>query len=101
MFDEVLNLKLLGKKTGKGFYIHDAKERQVNSQVQAMVKGSGRATDEEALMRMTHIMINEAALILQEGIVDSADTVDIGMIMGTGFPPFRGGAVAICRFFRH
>ena len=37
------------------------------------------------------IMINEAALILQEGIVDGADTVDIGMIMGTGFPPFRGG----------
>jgi 3-hydroxyacyl-CoA dehydrogenase/enoyl-CoA hydratase/3-hydroxybutyryl-CoA epimerase len=36
-------------------------------------------------------MINEAALILQEGVVDSADTVDIGMIMGTGFPPFRGG----------
>ena len=91
MFDEVLNLKLLGKKTGKGFYVHDSKERQVNSQVQAMVKGNSQATDEEALMRMTHIMINEAALILQEGIVDSADTVDIGMIMGTGFPPFRGG----------
>ncbi len=91
MFDEVLNQKLLGKKTGKGFYIHTGKERQVNSEVQAMVKASSRTTDEEALMRMTHIMINEAALILQEGIVDSADTVDIGMIMGTGFPPFRGG----------
>ena len=40
---------------------------------------------------MIYIMINEAARIIEEGIVDSADTVDIGMIMGTGFPPFRGG----------
>ncbi len=90
LFDEVLALKLLGKKSGKGFYIH-GKEREVNAQVQAMVKGGNPASDEEALMRMTYIMINEAALILQEGIVDGADTVDIGMIMGTGFPPFRGG----------
>ncbi len=38
-----------------------------------------------------YVMINEAAMIIQEGIVDNADTVDIGMIFGTGFPPFRGG----------
>jgi 3-hydroxyacyl-CoA dehydrogenase/enoyl-CoA hydratase/3-hydroxybutyryl-CoA epimerase len=36
-------------------------------------------------------MINEAAMILQEKVVDGPDAVDIGMIMGTGFPPFRGG----------
>jgi 3-hydroxyacyl-CoA dehydrogenase/enoyl-CoA hydratase/3-hydroxybutyryl-CoA epimerase len=36
-------------------------------------------------------MINEAALCLEEGIVASAEEVDLGMIMGTGFPPFRGG----------
>ena len=40
---------------------------------------------------MIYIMINEAAMILQEKVVDGPDTVDIGMIMGTGFPPFRGG----------
>ena len=40
---------------------------------------------------MIFAMINEAAMILEEGIVDGPDTVDIGMIMGTGFPPFRGG----------
>jgi 3-hydroxyacyl-CoA dehydrogenase len=36
-------------------------------------------------------MINEAARILDEGIVDSPGSADLGMIMGTGFPPFRGG----------
>lgn len=37
-------------------------------------------------------MVNEAALVLlEEKIVDTAEEVDLGMIMGTGFPPFRGG----------
>jgi len=36
-------------------------------------------------------MINEAALCLEEGVCREAADVDIGMIMGAGFPPFRGG----------
>jgi 3-hydroxyacyl-CoA dehydrogenase/enoyl-CoA hydratase/3-hydroxybutyryl-CoA epimerase len=36
-------------------------------------------------------MINEAARILDEGVARSAADVDLAMIMGTGFPPFRGG----------
>jgi len=90
IFDDVLPLKLLGKKSGKGFYIH-GKKRAVNTEVQALVKTGSPAGAEESIERMIYIMINEAAMILQEGVVDSADTVDIGMIMGTGFPPFRGG----------
>ena len=90
IFDEVFALKLLGKKSGKGFYIHGT-QRKVNLQVQALVKGSNRASDSEALNRMMYIMINEAARIIEEGVVEGPDTVDIGMIMGTGFPPFRGG----------
>jgi 3-hydroxyacyl-CoA dehydrogenase/enoyl-CoA hydratase/3-hydroxybutyryl-CoA epimerase len=90
IFDEVLPLKLLGKKSGKGFYIH-GKERAVNPQVQAFVKAGVAAQEQEAIERMIYIMINEAAMVLQEKVVDGPDTVDIGMIMGTGFPPFRGG----------
>jgi len=36
-------------------------------------------------------MVNEAARVLEDGIVASAAEVDLGMITGTGFPPFRGG----------
>jgi len=90
IFDDVLPLKLLGKKSGKGFYIH-GKERVVNPEVQTLVKTGGTIGEKEAIDRMIYIMINEAAMILQEKVVDGPDTVDIGMIMGTGFPPFRGG----------
>jgi len=90
IFDDVLPKKLLGKKSGKGFYIH-GKERVINPEVQALVKAGGAIQEQEAIQRMIYIMINEAAMILQERVVDGPDTVDIGMIMGTGFPPFRGG----------
>jgi 3-hydroxyacyl-CoA dehydrogenase/enoyl-CoA hydratase/3-hydroxybutyryl-CoA epimerase len=90
IFDEVFSQKLLGKKSGKGFYIH-GKQRVVNPQVQALVKAGGAIQEQEAIERMIYVMINEAAMILQEKVVDGSDTVDIGMIMGTGFPPFRGG----------
>ena len=90
VFDEVLLKKLLGKKSGKGFYIH-GKGRVVNGEVQALVKAGRIVQEQEAIDRMIYVMINEAAMILQERIVDGPDTVDIGMIMGTGFPPFRGG----------
>ena len=90
IFDDVLPKKLLGKKSGKGFYVH-GKERTVNTEVQALVKPGDKAGEQESMQRMIYVMVNEAAMILQERIVDGPDTVDIGMIMGTGFPPFRGG----------
>ena len=41
--------------------------------------------------RMLAPMIKECQKAVQEGIVDSADDADAGMIFGTGFPSFRGG----------
>ena len=80
---------LLGKKSQKGFYIYNGKQKSVNPEVKI---GSGSKTShEDALKRMMYIMVNEAARCLEEKVIDSAGTVDIGMIMGTGFPPFRGG----------
>jgi 3-hydroxyacyl-CoA dehydrogenase/enoyl-CoA hydratase/3-hydroxybutyryl-CoA epimerase len=36
-------------------------------------------------------MINEAARCLAEGVVTAPEDVDFGMILGTGWAPFRGG----------
>jgi len=41
--------------------------------------------------RTVLLMVNEASLILEEKLVGSAGELDLAMIMGTGFPPFRGG----------
>lgn len=91
IFNKIYEKKLLGKKSGKGFYIH-GKKRELNKEVADMVDRPGGVFDKaDALNRMLLTMINEAALCLQEKVVDGPDVVDIGMIMGTGFPPFHGG----------
>ena len=83
---------MLGKKSGEGFYIHAGKHKTVSSNVQNM-RGNTVFTldDDVTLKRLVYIMINEASRCLEEGIVESASTIDVGMIYGTGFPPFRGG----------
>lgn len=86
----------LGKKNGKGFYQYEnGKEKGVDNSILELAKGrttkSVNLTDGEMIQRMIYPMINEAALALQEGVVKTPGEVDLGMIMGTGFPPFRGG----------
>ncbi len=84
-------MQLLGKKSGKGFYIHSGKKRQVNSEVVGLVFSKRTFDEQEIIDRAILIMINEAAMCLQEGIVENAQYLDMAMVMGTGFPPFRGG----------
>ncbi len=86
----------LGRKNGKGFYIYEnGKEVGLDDSLLEVVKGrntrSVGLTDGELIQRMTYPMINEAALALAEQVVKTPGEVDLGMIMGTGFPPFRGG----------
>jgi 3-hydroxyacyl-CoA dehydrogenase/enoyl-CoA hydratase/3-hydroxybutyryl-CoA epimerase len=80
----------LGKKSGKGFYEYQGKKKSTNAKL-SIASGSLKISKEDALKRMLYVMINEAARCLEEKIADSTATVDIGMILGTGFPPFRGG----------
>lgn len=91
---EIKQRGLFGKKTKKGFYIHKGKKEKIpNGEIYKLISTSSKdkISDEVILKRMIYIMINEAARCLEEGVVDRSQTIDIGMIMGTGFPPFRGG----------
>lgn len=86
-----------GKKTSRGFYVYstkDVRKRDFDPAVWEVlgVKPKARLYSEDQLVdRAILPMINEASRCLEEGVVASARDVDLGMIMGTGFPPFRGG----------
>lgn len=84
----------LGKKTGKGFYIHTKKGRQINPGVQEMlgtVLQRETLSEEEVTERVVLAMIHEASLCLEEGIVEKPGYLDMALVFGIGFPPFRGG----------
>ena len=85
----------LGAKVGKGFYRYEKGKRTEPDPAVYEVLGqepslkpseAGRFPDRTVLP-----MVNEAARCLEEGIVASAGELDLAMILGTGFPPFRGG----------
>lgn len=84
----------LGKKTSKGFYLYDEKGKVTGANDEALAlfpKASKKMTEVEIQKRIILPMINEAATVLEDKIVDSANEVDLGLIFGIGFPPFRGG----------
>jgi 3-hydroxyacyl-CoA dehydrogenase / enoyl-CoA hydratase / 3-hydroxybutyryl-CoA epimerase len=83
-----------GKKNGKGLYLYEnGKRKGPDTSVYKVlgVKAPHPADEKQVVERMVLSMINEASLILDEKIVASAGELDLAMIMGTGFPPFRGG----------
>lgn len=83
-----------GKKNGKGLYLYKEGKRLGPDPSVYLVLGIGSphpANARDLVERMVLAMVNEAAVILHEKIVASAPELDLAMIMGTGFPPFRGG----------
>ena len=77
----------LGRKTGSGFY-EWSENRAVRSRESLEPKVSNKMA-----RRMLAPMVDECRKAVQEGVVDSADDADAGMIFGTGFPGFRGGPI--------
>jgi 3-hydroxyacyl-CoA dehydrogenase/enoyl-CoA hydratase/3-hydroxybutyryl-CoA epimerase len=87
----------LGRKGGSGFYVYEkdrarGPDTSIYSLLAPTVPASRVSVDrKEIRARLVLSMVNEAALVLADGIVPRAEDVDLAMIMGTGFPPFRGG----------
>ena len=93
LLDKVKEKGLLGKKAKLGFYIHKKKKKIPNPDIYKLIESFPKKSisDDIAFKRMIYVMINEAARCLEERVVDNPQTIDIGMIMGTGFPPHRAG----------
>ena len=91
----------LGKKSGRGFYIHDQKKGKgkkkdpvLNHELAGLLaagRSAPQISESDIQWRLVLPMVNEAAKLLSEGVCDSADTVDLATVFGTGFAPFRGG----------
>ena len=112
--------KMLGRKTGAGFYKYEGKTQTPNESLAQWRRslhgepegGEGpnippdwhrdprlRLNEEGLAHRLIFLMVNEAARCVEENIVDSPEDADYGMILGTGFAPFRGGPLRFAEHF--
>lgn len=91
---KLIETGLLGKKSNEGFYKYSDENNEgvVNNKLSEYLPAVSVDMDEVTIqMRLFLPMINEAAQVLEDGIVETANDVDLGLIFGIGFPPFRGG----------
>ncbi len=91
VLEKMTQKKWLGKKSGTGFYTHKAKSTLLNPLIYTLQQADKKYDAETIIQRTLFMMINEASRCLEEGIVEQVAYLDMAMVMGTGFPPFRGG----------
>jgi 3-hydroxyacyl-CoA dehydrogenase/enoyl-CoA hydratase/3-hydroxybutyryl-CoA epimerase len=91
----VIATGVTGRKGGSGFYVYEkSKPKGVNPQALDILHRSAQGPavgSTEAEERMVLGMLNEAARILDDQVAGGPKALDVAMIMGAGFPPFRGG----------
>ncbi|HMG05991.1 MAG TPA: 3-hydroxyacyl-CoA dehydrogenase family protein, partial [Chthoniobacterales bacterium] len=117
---KMYDAKMLGRKSGGGFYNYEGKQQTPNETLEDWLGHSERSEAEpnaveeprgatsqaaergpsipkafgardDITNRLTFLMVNEAARCLEEKVVATGEDADYGMVLGTGFPTFRGG----------
>lgn len=92
----------LGEKNGKGFYSFEADKRgkikkTYDPSVRELLATHSDAPkefgNEQIIDRLMVPLCLEAVRCLEQGIANSATDIDMALIYGVGFPPFRGGAL--------
>ena len=100
--DVMFENERFGQKNGKGYYAYEADKKGrpkkvVDDEVAALlapvIEGNETLDDEAIVDSMMVAMCLEAIRCLEDGIAASATDVDLALIYGIGFPPFRGGAL--------
>lgn len=93
LIDEMVEKGYLGRKNNKGFYHYDknGKATGVRSEFQGRSHPDDEGSRQSLQDRLILPMVTEAVMALDEGIVQSVRDLDMGLIFGIGFPPYRGG----------
>ena len=100
--DKLYEKQCFGQKTGSGFYLYEPDKRgkpkklpnpdivEVIDSVRARSQDFSAA---EIVERMMVALCLETARCLEDGVVETAIEADMGLVLGLGFPAFRGGAL--------
>ena len=91
-----------GQKNGRGYYKYETDKKgrpkkiideEVAALLAPVIDGNETLSDEEIVDSMMTVMCLEAVRCLEDGIAATATDIDLALIYGIGFPPFRGGAL--------
>ena len=101
---EMQSAKLLGRKSGAGFYRYEGNSQTANNEINkwrqpAVIPSSTQDGGGDMANRLMFLMVNESARCLEEKVVASPEDADYGMNLGTGFPVWRGGPLRCAENF--
>ncbi|MDA8019380.1 MAG: 3-hydroxyacyl-CoA dehydrogenase NAD-binding domain-containing protein [Thermoanaerobaculia bacterium] len=92
VFDQMIDAGRTGRKGGRGFYDYSKKPKEVDESVYDLIGWEeSPVSDQEIIERTWMQMLNETARCIEDGVISNPNDIDIGVIFGFGFPPFRGG----------
>jgi 3-hydroxyacyl-CoA dehydrogenase/enoyl-CoA hydratase/3-hydroxybutyryl-CoA epimerase len=91
---EMVKAGKLGRKNGTGFYRY--RHGRMLKPERAHWDGNISALQDKLINQMSE----EAALCLEQGVIESPDLLDAAVVFGAGFPAFRGGPLQYARSSR-
>jgi 3-hydroxyacyl-CoA dehydrogenase/enoyl-CoA hydratase/3-hydroxybutyryl-CoA epimerase len=98
LLHEMVAAGSMGRKSGRGFYTYRGKHKGAAVPSKASTRS---ISSDDIRDRVILRLVNEAAKVLQEGVVAEEWMVDFGMVLGTGFAPFLGGPLRMCELRGH